>query len=879
MTLLAGWQFGGLHLLSAEGTELPVQHYLNNIKPVLAERCYACHGALKQKAGLRLDTADFLRAGADSDPVISRVNPAESEIIHRLRSTDPDDRMPPEGERVEPEFIEELIAWIRSGAPGPAGESPEEDPSAHWAFLKPVRPAMPAADVPGGSSNPVDRLLAQAHKDAGVVPAGMADERLLVRRAYLDLIGLPPLDDDYRRYFENPESDRWERLVDELLASPHYGERWGRHWMDIWRYTDWFGLGDQLRYSQKHIWHWRDWIIENLNADTGYDDMLMDMLAADERKPADLQAQRATGFLARNYYLFNRTTWLDKTIEHVGKGFLGLTLNCAKCHDHKYDPVSQRDYYQFRAIFEPHQVRLDPVPGATSVDADGIPRAFDAHPDELTWLHIRGDEKQPDKSSPVPPGLPGVISTGPFSPTHIRLPLEAWFPGMREYVLHDRLREADERIDRASSQLADLKTDGLPPELSALTESEAELAVRAATAERTFRELSWKADRLRHIDPGAASLPESITRAAAAWKEREFTAASHAAAEARLAHARLIADSTDNEDMDKEKEIKQASDRLAKTEKALQDLENREWNNDFPTHRPSLKALESPAETDQSRRQPFARTSTGRRLALAGWVTSRDNPLTARVAVNHIWMRHFGEPLVESVADFGRRQKAPHLQSLLDFLAVEFMDHGWSMKHLHRLMVTSDAWKRTGLIPAGHPSIAADPDNRLFWKRSPVRMESQVIRDSVIHLAGELDPTLGGPSVKADKDTPPYRRSLYFLHSRDDQNSFLVQFDDADIEACYRRDESIIPQQALAMANSSLTLTMAEKVAGNLNATAPDSSDEQWIIIAFHSLLGRPPLPEESTECHNLLQQLEPDRNRTILIHALLNHNDFITIR
>ena len=877
MALLVGGQFAGWHLQSAEETPQAVQHYLNNIKPVLAERCYACHGALKQKAGLRLDTADFLRAGADGDPIISRDNPSESEIIHRLRSTDPDDQMPPEGERVEPEFIEELIAWMRSGAPGPADEAPEEDPSAHWAFQKPIRPAVPAADVPGGSANPVDRFLAKAQHDAGVVPAGLADERLLVRRAYLDLIGVPPLDDDYRRYFENPASDRWERLVDELLASPHYGERWGRHWMDIWRYSDWFGLGDQLRYSQKHIWHWRDWIIENLNADTGYDDMLMDMLAADERKPDNLQAQRATGFLARNYYLFNRTTWLDKTIEHVGKGVLGLTLNCAKCHDHKYDPISQRNYYQFRAIFEPHQIRLDPVPGATNVESDGIPRAFDAHPDESTWLHIRGDEKQPDKSSPVPPGLPEVVATGEFSPVQIQLPLEAWFPGMREYVLNDRLREADQRIERATTKLADLNTNGLTPELAALAESEAELAVRAATTERTFRELSWKADRLRHLDPESDALPERIAKAAAAWKERELAAASHAAAEARFAHARLIADSGDNKDKDKER--KQAADKLAKAEKAMQDLENREWNNDFPSHRPSLKALESPAETDQSRRQPFARTSTGRRLALAGWVTSRDNPLTARVAVNHMWMRHFGEPLVESVSDFGRRQKAPRLQTLLDFLSVEFMDNGWSMKHLHRLILTSEAWKRTGLIPAGHPSIAADPENRLFWKRSPVRMESQVIRDSVIHLAGELDPTLGGPSVKADNDTPPYRRSLYFLHSRDDQNPFLVQFDDADIEACYRRDESIIPQQALAMANSSLTLTMADKVARKLNATAPDLSNDEWIIQAFQSLLGRPPMVEESAECLSLLQELEPERNKTILIHALLNHNDFITIR
>ena len=198
-----------------------------------------------------------------------------------------------------------------------------------------------------------------------MTPQGPAERSLLLRRVYLDLIGLPPTREEMQAFLGDKSPDAYEKVVDRLLASPQYGERWGRHWMDVWRYSDWWGLGAELRNSQKHIWHWRDWIVESLNEDKGYDRMLREMLAADELYPTDPDALRATGFLARHYFIFNRTTWLDETVEHTGKAFLGLTFNCCKCHDHKYDPFSQADYYRFRAIFEPYQIRTDNVPGET----------------------------------------------------------------------------------------------------------------------------------------------------------------------------------------------------------------------------------------------------------------------------------------------------------------------------------------------------------------------------------------------------------------------------------------------------------------------------------------------------------------------------------
>ncbi len=255
----------------------------------------------------------------------------------------------------------------------------------------------------------------------------------------------------------------------------------------------------------------------------------------------------------------------------------------------------------------------------------------------------------------------------------------------------------------------------------------------------------------------------------------------------------------------------------------------------------SIKALEGPDETEASRFAAFPAESTGRRTALARWIVHRDNPLTARVAVNHIWLRHFGQPLVEPVDDFGRRTPAPPLQSLLDWLAVELMDSGWNMKHLHRLIVTSHAYRLAGAgVETDVATRTQDPDDQFYWCHAPMRMQSEVIRDSLLHLAGVLDTSLGGPTRDPRRDNVPYRRSLYFTHSRDDQHPLLSMFDDADILSCYRRQESIVPQQALALANSRLSLTMAELISAQICRSIPENeisssgiSDTDFVRQAF----------------------------------------------
>ena len=246
-------------------------------------------------------------------------------------------------------------------------------------------------------------------------------------------------------------------MVDRLLATRAHAERWARHWMDIWRYSDWWGLGAEVRNSQKHIWHWRDWIIESLAADAGYDGMVRDMLAADELAPGDASRIRATGYLARGYFKFNRNTWLEDVVEHTGKAFLGLTINCVKCHDHKYDPIGQKDYYRFRAFFEPYEVRIDQVPGQLDLEQDGIPRVFDAHLDTPTYRFNRGDESKPIKDQPLKPGIPTLLAWDELKIAPINLPAEESMPGTRPYVLGDQRKAIGTLIPSSVAMLAGVK--------------------------------------------------------------------------------------------------------------------------------------------------------------------------------------------------------------------------------------------------------------------------------------------------------------------------------------------------------------------------------------------------------------------------------------
>ena len=276
--------------------------------------------------------------------------------------------MPFKGKKLPDDDVAKISAWIKAGVPFGEGADPDSisraEAEKHWAFKSPVRPPVPVTTR--ASKNPIDAFITREQEKRGLAPLPEADKRTLLRRVYYDLVGIPPSESAVTAFLADKSAQAYDKVVDQLLASQQYGERWGRHWLDIWRYSDWYGYrqSNQVRYSQRHIWRWRDWTIESLNENKPYDRMVTEMLAGDEIAPTDPKVLRATGYLARNWYMFNRNVWLQDTVEYTSAAFLGVTMKCARCHTHKYDPIPHADYYKMRAFFEPHDVRTDRIPGS-----------------------------------------------------------------------------------------------------------------------------------------------------------------------------------------------------------------------------------------------------------------------------------------------------------------------------------------------------------------------------------------------------------------------------------------------------------------------------------------------------------------------------------
>ncbi len=727
----------------------------------------------------------------------------------------------------------------------------------HWSPFETVkRPQVPKANEGVAARNPIDAFLAVDRDRRGLKQRPEADRAVLLRRVFLDLTGLPPSPEELHAFLDDRSTEAFEKVVDRLLASPRYGERWGRHWMDVWRYSDWAGWGQQVRDSQPHIWRWRDWIIESLNKDKPYDRMIVEMLAADELAPEDSDALRATGFLARNFKLLSREKWMQDTVDHTSQAFLGVTLGCARCHDHMYDPMTQKEYYQVRAIFEPYNVRIDKVPGQTDIAKDGLPRVFDADPTVKTVLFLRGDERTPTKA-PLSPGVPDAFGGKLPAIEPITLPRSATTPDRRGFVIQDAIVGLEAEVVKARKILQDAKgADALELAQSQFAVAEAKHAAAVAIAK-------------------AEALAEDGKRSTEAWTKAALEASASqwtlALSEARLnevtaRQGRKAAPPTLRAEADKK-----AADALKALAKSVE----------AANAAPSTAYVAPPAAT-------YPATSTGRRLAFARWIVSRDNPLTARVAVNHIWARHFGRAIVPSVNDFGRNGQKPSHPALLDWLAAELMDQNWSMKSIHRLIVTSATYRASSTPDSA--DLAIDPDNVYLWRFAPRRAEAEVVRDCVFAVAGDLDLTMGGPDIDQNSGLSVPRRSLYFRHAAEKQMEFLKIFDAAGVTECYQRKDSILPQQALALANSELTLRESRSLAKSLSSLV-GSDPTAFTIAAFERVLSRSPRKEEIDECVAFLNRANvstagpnlpspsASRLRESLVHVLMNHHDFVTIR
>lgn len=1124
MLFLVVWSTSGLRAEDAPA-QAPSAAFAKDVKPILQRKCVSCHGALKQKAGLRLDAVQLVRQGGGGGPAVIAGKPDESLLVEALEGREGVAQMPPEGGPLKPEEIAAIKAWIAAGALG-ADETVPEDPNKHWSFQKVRRPAVPMVDLPDWNPNPIDALIRAPQQAAGITPVGLAPKEVLLRRVTLDLIGLPPTVAELDAFLADESPEAFERVVDQLLARPEYAQRWARHWMDVWRYSDWDGYADEVRESQPHIWRWRDWIVDSLAADKPYDQMVREMLAADEIAPADTEALRATGFLVRQWFKFNRNVWLDNAIEHTGKAFLGLTFNCSRCHDHFYDPIAQPEYYQLRAFFEPYDIRTDPVNGDRNPNTAGLVRAYDKTLDATTVMFIRGDEARPDKDRPQQPVVPKLLAEFSQTPGARPLPPAAYYPGLDAAVFQKALAEAEAKVvaardavDKARAewiaaseaavavtrpspapaapafelaesfdvldakrwvmsggnwtvdggvlrqdvgeaepavlrltqsipadfelsakvritggpmwksagigfdedeagqsaarvflsasagskvqlylrdsgkdvyppsallarpvmvdtdyrltiqirgtlvnvwvddQLAiaftlprrisegrltlftysasavfdDLRIRSLPgdviltdnvksPPSSPASQSPAqrESSARArvsksstalaraelvlAAAERTVAAvpLVRAADVARFAEPAAANAPDLARKALVAQRLAAAATARLAVIDAREllreAREKLLVDGLAGEAIKAAKtKVDELAGKLTASEAALVAAVELAGNSDGKTDYETFTPV-------------YPASSSGRRAALAAMITAKENPLFARVAVNHLWTRHLGEPLVASMFDFGVNGQKPSNPELLDWLAAEFVDSGFRMKSLHKRIVTSRVY-RLHSAPGDNAARKSDPDNRLLWRFKPRRAEAEAVRDSVLAVAGSLDTTAGGPDLDPEKGQSILRRTLYFRGSKEKRMTFTSLFDGPNVSECYRRAESIVPQQALALANSPLTRTqsrvLAARLAEKTASVGPEARDQAFVVELFRTTLSRRPTADEQADCLAFLASQSavsaaPDklttfagaastdsrasadgaqRARENLCHVLLNHHEFVTIR
>jgi len=798
--------------------------------------------------------------------------------------------------------------------------------SYRWQPFDPVvRPAVPKLKNSKWVRNPIDAFVSAEHQSRGLKPRPEASKEILLRRVYLDLIGLSPTPEELAAFESDKSADAYEKVVERLLADPRYGERWGRHWMDVWRYSDWAGWsgGNQIRDSKPHIWKWRDWIVESLNADKPYAQMIVEMLAADEIAPRDTNTLRATGFLVRNYKMLSREQWLEDTVKHTSQAFLGVTMGCAKCHDHMYDPISQAEYYQLRAVFEPHWVRTDHVPGDTNLMNAGLARVFDTSTNPPTYFYLRGDERKPDTNRLMKPDVPRSLG-GTLEIQSVSLPWIAGHPDKEEFVYRDTLAAAEKAVANSRAALAKASTNSAAnkdklreQELSTALIEEQRDALAAVIKAEQLEDAGQKGGEdwklaatnavLRQREAALADSRLKLHQAKIA--EAEARKKSDEAAE-KLAQATNEVQQVASKKDDSLPAKKDAAEKTAKTlkeaQKKLTDAEKALTDAEAKLKSPPDKAYKHRSTDD------YPTNSTGRRLAFARWLASTNNPLTARVAVNQIWLRHFGQGIVPTPQDFGRNGKPPSHPQLLDWLAAEFMSPrgsrgnealaakpetrnpkpeidqslltsaptGWRMKHLHRLIVTSSTYRMASTPDERNARI--DPDNTYLWRMNSRRMEAEGVRDNLLYVSGSLDATMGGPDIDHMLGLKSKRRSIYLRQAAEKEVEFLKIFDGPAVTECYVRRPSVVPQQALALANSELTANEARALAKKLSVESGES-DETFARRAFERVLARHPNPDELKLCREFLgtrnTASSPNRARENLITVLLNHNDFVTVR
>lgn len=733
------------------------------VRPVLVNRCYECHGEKKQKGSLRLDNIGFIKAGGDSGPALVAGDPDKSLLIEAVRFQSPDFEMPPK-EKLPEKEIAILEKWVKMGAPWPETEASRvavdengftEEDRKYWAFQPLSNPVPPAIKSPW-IRNDVDRFIAQKQKELGLSPAPEADRRELVRRLYFNLHGLPPTQEQADAFVNSKDPKAYEKLVDEILASPRYGERWAQHWLDLTRYAESDGYNQDA--ARPYAWPYRDYVIKSLNDDKPYDQFVREQLAGDEIAPKDPKVLVATSYLRNPIYEYNQRdargqyeVVLTDTTDNAGELFLGLSFGCAKCHDHKFDPILQKDYYALRAFFTPLRWQDDKMLATDEEQAEFAKK--EAVYKEAT-AHIQSQidaiigpmiERKVQRAFDI---FPEDIRTMVAKKPEEREPQD-W---QASYFCERQMEYERERFDPLKS-IKDPK--------------------QSASYQALVQELK-KFDGLK---------PEPLIKA--------FVA-------------------TDA--------MRVGPPNPLKTRKGETDIQ------------PAFLTLLEPKQPEI---KPMEKT-TGRRSALAAWITRPDNQLATRVITNRVWHYLFGIGIVATPNDFGRLGEVPTHPELLDYLTQRFLAGGWSLKKLHREILLSATYRQTAHREV--PALAAkiDPTNKYLWRFNPRRLDAEQVRDAMLAASGELDLTPGGPST----DGNGTRRSIYTTKKRNSQNELLRSLDaPAGFASTSERQSTTTPTQALLLMNGDWTLNRAQKLAARVTSVA-----DIWQYA-----LGRPPTKKERT--------------------------------
>ncbi len=864
------------------------------VRPILAENCYKCHSAEqgKSKGGLTLDSRDGVLKGGETGPALEPGAPEKSLLVHAIGYDDPDLQMPPKGEKLTKEQVETLTAWVKMGAPDPrtaavavtrmSGDT--ETSRAHWAFQPVVKPTIPVPQNRAWCRTPVDAFVAKGLEDKGMAPNSLATKETLLRRASYDLIGLPPTPEQLTAFVADESPRAFEKVVDRLLASPQYGERWGRHWLDTARYADTTGEPrgkDEYRYP--HAWTYRDYVIQSFNEDKPYDQFILEQLAADQLPGEDPARLAALGFLTVGQRFRSVNDVINDRIDAVTKGFLGLTVSCARCHDHMFDPVPTEDYYSLHGIFASS---IEPVskPLLASVQESPELREFEMKMAALQKQNrdifvreVIGDLNE-FLSKPKAYLLAGRVGQ--------RKGATAEMIAERNRIIRERKLEVDliPSIFQRTMGPKNRNDSVFWPwqEAQKLSETNFEqearqLADRAAKGRRALNPYVVKAfigATPRTLEEFAgvyaqmyAGLEEQTKALIEAVRTSPERAAEFDPALLEVLSVPLELPTTANLDSTRIRELIQRwpNRKVARAGLVFNQINELQLTHpgapahamtlvDAPRARDSRVFIRGEAENRGAvvpRRfleilagpeRPVFKQGSGR-LELAQAIASKDNPLTARVMVNRIWMHHFGEGLVTTPDDLGVQSAAPSNQALLDYLAAQFMEGNWSIKRLHRIIMLSSVYQQTTATNKAYEQ--KDPENRLLWRANIRRLDFEAVRDSLLFVSGKLDTTSGGKPVNLTDEPYSYRRSVYGYIDRGNLPELMSHFDFSDPDMPNsKRTTTVVPQQALFLMNSSMSVDVARKL-----VTRPEFAsayDDRARVQALYAMLfQRTARPEE----------------------------------